>query len=95
MPQAINNLTIKSVKTCIKGYKLIQSDIKYVKNLVKSNDFYKYFKQVTDEANRQLSNNQNDLSFRNSLKVSPNDFLSNNKPIKIPNNFNNVIDLYK
>lgn len=95
MPQTINNLAVKSVKTCIKGYKLIQGDVKYVKNFVKSKDFYKYFKEVANEANRQLSNSQKELSFRDSLKVNPNNFLTNNKPIKISDKFNNVIDLYK
>ena len=95
LPQTMNNLAIQSAKTCIKGYKLIQGDVKYVKNFVKSKDFYKYFKEVACEANRQLSNPQKELSFRESLKVNPKDFLPNNKPIKISNNFNNVIDLYK
>lgn len=94
LPQAINTIAVQSIKTCIKGYKLIQCDVRYVKNYIKSQNFYKYFKQAAEEANRQLSTSEPNNSFRNSLRVDPKDLLSK-KTINFPNNFNNVIDLYK
>ena len=73
---------------------MIQGDVRYVKNYIKSQNFYRYFKQAAEEANRQLSTSEPNNSFRDSLRVNPKDLLSK-KTINFPNNFNNVIDLYK
>ena len=101
LPQKMNNLAIESLKHCIKGYKMVQGDIKYVKNCFKSQNLYKHFKQLADEANRQLSTNENSISFKDSLKVNPNQFINHNStigvnnPIKIPNNiYNNINYLF-
>ncbi len=101
LPQKMNNLAIESLKHCIKGYKMVQGDIKYVKNYITSKKLYKHFKQLADEANKQLLSNENSISFKDSLKVNPNQFITNNTtmdvnyPIKIPNNIYNNIDLSK
>ena len=94
-PQEINKLAITTLKPCIKGYKVIQNDIKYVKNQVKSKPLYKYIKELANEANNQLIAAEKNISFKESLKVNPQNLISNSKSIKIQNNLCNNIDLYR
>ena len=94
-PQKINQLAITTLKPCIKGYKIIQSDIKYVTSQIQSKPLYKYFKQLANEANNQLIATEKNISFKESLKVNSQNLVSNNNSIKIQNNHYNNIELYR
>lgn len=69
LPKKINNLALNTAKICIKGYKKLQTDCKYVRNSLESTNSFKYFQSIISEANRQISRTEKEKIFRDSLKV--------------------------
>ncbi len=80
----VNRLAVNTAKIGIKGYRKIQSNCRYIRNSINSKDSLKQVKKIIEEANHQISLEDKKRKFRESLRVSPNNFnLSHNSNKKI------------
>ena len=78
LPQKINKLAVSTTMLGIKGYRMFQSDCRYIRSFINSKDSVKYMKTVLNTANIQATKNKTASNFKESLKVNSNDFIIDN-----------------
>jgi len=105
LPQKINKLAVNAATLGIKGYRMFQSDCRYMRSFINSKDSIKYIKNVINTANMQVARTEKAKTFKESLKVNPsylnlNNAITNSKKsslakISEKNNNSSCIDDYE
>ena len=70
LPHKINNLAINTASIGIKGYRMFQSDCRFIRNTISSTNSIKYLRNIINQANMKISNGHESADFRQSLRVN-------------------------